>query len=926
MSQNKTLFLLDAMALIYRAYFALNKNPRVNSKGLNTSAMLGFGNTLWDVIHNERPTHIGVAFDTMAPSVRHIEFIDYKANRERMPEELALSLPWIRRMLEAFRIPILEYDGYEADDVLGTLALEASAKGFTTYIMTSDKDLGQMVTDNIFIYRPGKFGNKAEKLGIPEVCEKFGISRPDQIIDMLGLWGDASDNIPGIPGIGEVTARKLLAEFGTIENLLANTDRVGNEKLREKITTNAHMAIASKQLATIITDVPVPFDEELLRWKEPDMPVLKALFEELEFRTFARRILTDLNQMAAPPATDLFGQPVAEPGTSESEEASMETIETWPHQYHLADTPEKISALVKKLHAAGTFCFDTETTSLNEMEAQLVGMSFAINPGEAWYVPVPANQTAALSIVEEFRPLFTGDSRLKIGQNLKYDLSVLRNYNLEVAGPLFDTMIAHYLIEPDQRHNMDYLAETLLHYKPVPIEDLIGKKGTVQGSMRQVPVARIKDYAAEDADVTLRLYHLFAPKLAEAGVLKLFTDVEMPLVEVLMEMERQGVAIDIAALADISRQLTREIVELEQQIYTDAGEEFNIASPKQLGVILFERLMIAEKPRTTRTGQYATGEDVLEKLRNRHPIVGRILEYRQLSKLKSTYVDALPQLVSPIDGRIHTSFNQAVASTGRLSSNNPNLQNIPVRTERGREIRKAFVPRDSDHVLLAADYSQIELRIIAHLANDEAMKEAFINGYDIHAATAARVYGLPIGEVSRDQRRHAKSVNFGIVYGISAFGLSEQLGIGRREAADIIEQYFAQYTGIKQWMDNSIKFAREHGYVETLLGRRRYLRDINSANATVRGFAERNAINAPIQGSSADMIKIAMIGIHHELTKRRMQSRMILQVHDELVFDALRSELDELKPLVTDLMQKALPLSIPIVVDVNTGDNWLEAH
>lgn len=925
MSNHKTLFLLDAMALIYRAFFALNKNPRINSKGLNTSAMLGFGNTLWDVIRNERPTHIGVAFDTMAPSVRRIEFIDYKANRERMPEELALSLPWIRRMLEAFRIPILECDGYEADDVLGTLSLEASKNGFTTFIMTSDKDLGQMVRENIFIYRPGKFGNKAEKLGVAEVCEKFGISRPSQVIDMLGLWGDASDNIPGIPGIGEVTARKLLAEFDSIENLLANTDRIANEKLREKVKSNAHMAIASKQLATIITEVPIEFDAELLRWKEPDMMALKALFEELEFRTFAQRIYSDLRQLAAP-ATDLFGQPVAVNVDDDQEGSHTETIETWPHTYHLADAPDPLASLLATLQKADKFCFDTETTSLSEMEAQLVGMSFAVQPGEAWYVPVPANRSQALDLLSLFRPVLADPMKLKIGQNLKFDLSVLKNYNLEVSGPFFDTMIAHYLIEPDQRHNMNDLAETWLHYKPVPIENLIGKKGTTQGSMRNVPISKIKEYAAEDADVTLRLYQVFEPILVQTGTVPLFTDVEMPLVEVLLTMERNGVAVDIAALADISRELTREIVELEKQVFLDAGQEFNIASPKQLGVILFDELMIAEKPRTTRTGQYATGEDVLEKLRHKHPIVGRILEYRQLSKLKSTYVDALPQLVSPIDGRIHTSYNQAVASTGRLSSNNPNLQNIPVRTERGREIRKAFVASGPDHILLAADYSQIELRIIAHLSGDTAMKEAFVLGHDIHAATAAKVNGIAIEQVTREQRRHAKSVNFGIVYGISAFGLSEQLGIGRREAAEIIDQYFAQYRGIKTWMDNSVKFARENGYVETLLGRRRYLRDINSANATVRGFAERNAINAPIQGSSADMIKIAMIHIHKQMKQRGLQSKMILQVHDELVFDALKVELDELRQLVVECMQQALPLSIPVVVDVNTGTNWLEAH
>ncbi len=926
MNQKPTLFLLDAMALIYRAFFALNKNPRINSKGLNTSAVLGFTNTIWDVIRNEKPSHLGVAFDTQAPSLRHYEFIDYKANRQSMPEELAASLPYIREVLTAMRIPILQLDGYEADDILGTFAIQASNQGFHTFIMTSDKDLGQMVTNDIQIYRPGKFGNPAEKLGITEVCEKFGIKRPDQIKDMLGLWGDASDNIPGIPGIGEVTARKLLEEFDTVENLIKNASNISNAKLRAKIEENSHMAIASKQLATIITDVPLDFNAEELRLVTPDMDRLRAIFDELEFRTLADRIFKDLKKPVVAEQTDLFGEQTETFEMPNGASEGLKTISNSEHTYHIVDSDQKCYDLVKLLKQQPMFCFDTETTSLNEIEADLVGMSFSFVIGVAYYVPFPSSRLEASARLEIFREILEDTTIEKTGQNIKYDMHVLLNYGIHVRGPLFDTMIAHYLIEPDQRHNMDALARTWLNYEPVSIETLIGKKGSQQGNMRHVALEKIAEYAAEDADITLQLRNCFEPELDRIGARKLFDEIEMPLVPVLMEMERAGVRLDIESLADYSLQLEQETNEIEAKIYELAGETFNIASPKQLGVILFEKLEVAEKPKTTKTGQYATGEEILEKLKHKHPIVELILDYRSLTKLRSTYIDALPLLVSPLDGRLHTSYNQAVAATGRLSSNNPNLQNIPVRTERGREIRKAFVARNEDYLLLAADYSQIELRIMAHLSQDEALIEAFNNNLDIHTATAAKVYGVNLNEVTKDQRRNAKMVNFGIIYGISAFGLSERLDISRREASDIIESYFKQYKGVKTYMDKAISQARTLGYAETICGRRRYLRDITSANATVRGFAERNAINAPIQGSSADMIKLAMIKIHKQISDLNLQSKMILQVHDELVFDVYKPELETIQELVKAAMAEAMPLSVPVVVDANSGSNWLEAH
>ncbi|MCE1201673.1 MAG: DNA polymerase I [Bacteroidia bacterium] len=920
MSQTRPkLFLLDAMALIYRAYFAMNKNPRINSKGFNTSAILGFANTLYDIIRNEKPTHLGVAFDTMAPTQRHTDFADYKANREKMPDDIEKAIPFVIELVKAFNIPVLMAEGFEADDVIGTLAKTAEKQGFITYMMTPDKDFGQLVTENILMYKPARAGDAAEVWGVAEVCARYGIERPEQVIDILGLMGDASDNIPGIPGVGEKTAIKLIQEFGSMENLLANTHQLKG-KLKEYVEQFASQGLQSKQLATIITDAPVPFEPENLKMGRPDYEKLKALFDELEFRTFAKRVFSEMQ-----PATgDLFGElPEDEQGR---EAGARKTIATVDHHYELVEGSEAVKLLMAELLKHNTVSFDTETTALDAHTAELVGLSFAVRPHHAWYVPMPDNYHQCQQMLELFRPFFTNSQILKVGQNMKYDISVLRWYDMTVAGPLFDTMIAHYLIEPEQRHSMDYMAETLLNYSPVPIENLIGKKGKDQGSMRDVPLEQIKEYAAEDADITLQLYHKLAPGLEAGGLEKLMHNIEMPLVNVLADMEAEGVKLDISTLKEIGAQMQSEIVQLEAEIHALAGSAFNIASPKQLGEVLFEKLGLSTSAKKTKTGQYPTGEEVLSRLVHEHPIIEKILDYRQLTKLKSTYVDALPALVNPRDGRVHTSYNQAVAATGRLSSNNPNLQNIPIRTDRGREIRKAFVPRNKSFTLLAADYSQIELRIIAHLSGDKGMIEAFNTGHDIHAATASRVYGIPIDQVTKEMRRNAKTVNFGIIYGISAFGLSERLGIARGEASKIIASYFREYQGIKEYMSRQIEFARKHGYVETMLGRRRYLRDINSANSVVRSFAERNAINAPIQGSSADMIKLAMINIQAEMKKLGMQSKMILQVHDELVFDAHMDELETLKPLVASYMRDALPLSVPVVVEMNTGNNWLEAH
>ena len=964
----KKLFLLDAMALIYRAYFAFNKNPRLSSKGVNTSAVFGFANVLLDLLKNEKPTHIGVAFDTMAPTVRKVGFEAYKAHRQETPEDIIKSLPYIHELIEGFNIPVLFVDGYEADDVIGTLAKQAEKHGFTTYMMTSDKDFGQLVSDNIFIYKPGKFGSDVEILGVKEVCEKFSIKRPEQVIDILGLWGDASDNIPGIPGVGEVTAKKLLAEFDSVENLIAKADTIPNEKLRQKVIEFQDQALMSKQLATIILDVPVEFDETKLIMEHPDEQRLKKLFDELEFRTFGQRVF---NWLAAKEEGggkkeeargkkeekphDLFsgsedsfqtspgesGSRIQHPASSipipaysntdpESSipdpDSGLKDIYTTPHKYYLTDTPGKHAGLVAKLEKQASFCFDTETTGVNPNTAELVGMSFAWQPHEAYYVPLPDNYGDALAIVSVFKPVLENEKTEKIGQNLKFDISILRWYDVVVKGPLFDTMMAHYLIQPDMRHGMDLLSETYLGYKPVSIEELIGKKGLNQLSMRTVDIETVKEYAAEDADVTFQLKQVFVPMLGETDTRDLFDNIEIPLIPVLASMEAEGVRIDPGALNDFSAELEKQIRVLETSIHADAGATFNVSSPKQLGEILYDKLRIVENPKQTKTKQYSTSEDVLAKLELKHPIVSKILEYRSLTKLKSTYVDVLPTLINPRDGRVHTSYNQAVAATGRLSSNNPNLQNIPIRTERGREIRKAFVPRNENYLLLSADYSQIELRIIAHLSRDAGMIGDFNLGLDIHAATAAKVYGVELSEVTKEMRRNAKMVNFGIIYGISAFGLSERLNIPRKEAADIISQYFAKYPGIKVYMDSTIESARRNGYVETMMKRRRYLRDITSGNATVRSFAERNAINAPIQGTAADMIKIAMINIFREMQQREMKSRMILQVHDELVFDVHKQEIETLRPIVMEGMQNAIRLDVPVLVEMNTGENWLEAH
>jgi DNA polymerase-1 len=933
----KKLFLLDAYALIYRAYFAFSNNHRVNSKGLNTSAILGFTNTLVEVLKKEKPTHIAVVFDTAEPTVRHTEFAAYKANREEMPEDLATAIPYIIRLIEGFHIPVLFSNGYEADDVIGTLAKKAEQHGYTTYMMTPDKDYGQLVSDNIFIYKPARLGNGVEILGPAEVCKKWEIERVDQLIDILGLMGDKVDNIPGIPGVGEKTAIQLIKDFGSIENMLANTDKLKG-KLKEKVETNREMAIQSKRLATIICDVPIEWNERALQMDEPNKEALKELFSELEFRRLAEQVLGETittapeksepakSKPSDPNQMDMFGGDAVE--TAEAPTPTVfKTIKDVAHDYKVCDTSESRAELIRLLNETGYFCFDTETTGLDAHTAELVGMSFSVKPATAYYVPVPAEREAAQLIVNEFRSLFENESISKIGQNIKYDLTVMKWYNVSICGPLFDTMIAHFLIQPDMRHNMNVLAETYLGYSPVSIETLIGKKGKGQLNMRDVPLNEISEYAAEDADVTLQLKQKFEPVLKESNVMELFNDVEVPLIPVLAAMEAEGIALDKEALREISGALATDIQAVEAEIQQLAGTPFNVSSPKQVGDILFEVLQVTEKPKKTKTGQYATGEDVLSKLTGKHPIIGKILDYRELVKLKNTYVDTLPLLVNPRTNRIHTTYNQVVAVTGRLSSDNPNLQNIPIRTERGREIRKAFIPRNADYTLLSADYSQIELRIIAELSKDQGMIEAFQSGLDIHQATAAKVYNVPLAEVSGDQRRNAKMVNFGIIYGISAFGLSERLNIPRKEAAAIIDSYFTQYPRIREYMDESIDRAREKGYVETILGRRRYLRDINSSNHTVRGYAERNAINAPIQGSAADMIKIAMINIHKDFNSKKLQSKMLLQVHDELVFDVHVSEVDEVKKIVENRMKNAIPgLLVPMEIGMGTGSNWLEAH
>ncbi|NGM62315.1 DNA polymerase I [Sphingobacterium sp. SGG-5] len=932
----KKLFLLDGMALIYRAYFALSKVPRLTSYGLNTGAVLGFTNTLLEVLKNQKPTHIAVVFDTAAPTNRHLEFEAYKAHRQEMPEDLSNAIPYIFRLIEGFNIPLITMDGYEADDIIGTLAKKAEQEGFTVFCMTPDKDFGQLVSENIFIYKPARMGNGAEVLGVPEIQAKWEVTDVCQVIDILGLWGDAVDNIPGIPGIGEKTAKKLIQEYGSVEALIANADKLKG-KQQENVINFAEQGLISKKLATILLDVPIALEEDKLELQEPNREVLEPLFAELEFRTLGKRVFGDdfsvvENQSKSPSAQmDLFATAVEVSVQVQVEEVIQPTVpaknvSNTEHEYILVDTPEERIALAETLSRTACFCFDTESTGLDAMTAEMVGFSFSTETGKAYYVPVQPDFQQALEVVQVFKPIFENPAITKIGQNLKYDILILSRYGVEVRGTLFDTMIAHYLIEPDMRHGMDILAETYLGYTPVSITSLIGAKGKNQGNMRDVDMELIKEYAAEDADITWQLYERFAPMLEETHTRQLADDVEFPLVYVLAEMEKNGVKIDEGTLRTFSGELEKEIQTMEARIYEKSGVRFNIASPKQLGEVLFDKLQLDPKAKKTKTGQYKTGEDVLLALAHKSDIVQDILDYRQYQKLKSTYVDALPTLINPHSGLIHTSYNQAVAATGRLSSTNPNLQNIPIRTEKGREVRKAFIPRDSTHVLLSADYSQIELRIMAELSQDEQMLEAFTLGHDIHRATAAKVYGVTLDEVTSDQRRNAKAVNFGIIYGQSAFGLSQSLGIPRREAAEIIDQYFTQYQGIRAYMSKAIDFAKERGYVETILKRRRYLRDINSANMTVRGFAERNAINAPIQGSAADMIKVAMIRIQEDIVAKKLSGKMIMQVHDELVFDVPKTEVDTFKAIIVDRMKNAIPMRVPIEVEIGEGTNWLEAH
>ncbi|PAW92603.1 DNA polymerase I [Mucilaginibacter sp. MD40] len=935
----KKLFLLDGMALIYRAHFALSKSPRFTSGGLNTSAVMGFTNTLLDVLKKEKPTHMAVVFDTDAPTERHTDYEHYKAHREAMPEDLSKALPYIFKVVLGFNIPLITSDGYEADDIIGTLAKKAEKKGYQVYCMTPDKDFAQLVSENIKIYKPARMGNDMEILGVEEVCKKWEVEHVEQVIDILGLWGDAVDNIPGIPGIGEKTAKALIKQYGSMENIIAHSHELKG-KMRENVEKYAEQGLLSKKLATILLDVPVELDEAGLEMCAPSKDLLEPLFAELEFRTLGRRVFGDdfsiTETRAVTVQTDLFGNPVAGGRTTLTVDVEdiyeppapveIKNINTIEHEYILADTFEKRAELISVLKAQKHICFDTETTGTDANFCELVGLSFAVKHHHGWYVPVPADEAEAKKIVAEFKPVFEDPAIGKTGQNLKFDILMLKWYDVEMKGDLFDTMMAHYVIDPDTRHNMDILSENYLNYKPVSITELIGPKGKNQGNMRDVEIEKIKDYAAEDADVTLQLRTVFEPKIKEVEAEKLLHEIENPLIYVLADIEHEGVRIDNDTLREFSKELETDIAKLEKTVYEKAGVRFNIASPKQLGEVLFEKLMLDPKAKKTKTGQYQTGEDVLMALAAKSDIVRDILDFRQLQKLKSTYVDALPTMVNVKTGRVHTSYNQAVAATGRLSSTNPNLQNIPIRTERGREVRKAFIPRDENHIIVSADYSQIELRIIAEISKDPNMCQAFIDNVDIHTATAAKVYGVALGEVDGTQRRNAKAVNFGIIYGQSAFGLSQNLGIPRKEAADIIEQYFAQYPGIKQYMSDTMNFARENGYVTTLMGRRRYLRDINSANATVRGFAERNAINAPIQGSAADMIKIAMINIHREMKAKNLQSKMTMQVHDELVFDVVKSELDIIKPIITENMKNAIKTEVPIMVEIGTGSNWLEAH
>jgi DNA polymerase I len=969
MSEQKRLFLLDAYALIFRGYYAFIKNPRINSKGLDTSAILGFTNSLLDVIKRERPDHLGVCFDKGGSVDRKELFPEYKAHRDETPEAIKIAIPYIESILKAMHIPIIVKEGFEADDVIGTLAKQAEKQGYKTFMVTPDKDFAQLVSDNIFMYRP-MFGGGYETWGIPEVKAKFEIEHPDQVIDFLGMKGDAADNIPGLPGVGDKTAKKFLAQYGSMEGLLAHTHELKG-KMKEKIEANAELGLLSKKLARIMLDVPVSFDEHDFELNTPDIDAVKQIFQELEFRrltenlvkTFASETSNSnnrnsnnslpLGEMSAgqsgqkstsskPSAAgsgqfSLFGASttLSNPNSTTLSNQSLEettseytrkTIATTSHFYQSVTPGLSMKLFLDKLMQQSSVCFDTETTSINPITAQLVGIAFSWDIGKGFYVPFPEQKEEAQELMEQLRPFFEADYIEKIGQNLKYDIKVLAKYNITVKGQLFDTMIAHYLINPDMRHNMDVLAETYLNYTPISITELIGKKGKNQLSMREVPLEQQTEYAVEDADITLQLKEHFQGELTEANTKKLFDELEIPLVKVLASMELEGITLDAKFLHSLSEDLNADIATLESKIYNAAGETFNIASPKQLGIILFEKLKLVDKPKKTKTGQYATSEDILSYLAKDHEIIRHILEYRGLAKLKSTYVDALPNQVLEQTGRVHTDYMQTVAATGRLSSNNPNLQNIPIRTERGRQVRKAFIPRNDDYILLAADYSQIELRVIAALSEEDNMISAFKNGEDIHASTAAKVFNVPINEVTREQRGNAKTVNFGIIYGVSAFGLSNQTNLSRSESKELIETYYQTYPKLRNYISEQIDFARDHGYVQTVLGRRRYLKDINSRNAVVRGAAERNAVNAPIQGSAADIIKIAMINIYNKLEAGNYKTKMLLQVHDELVFDVFKPELDTIKTLVKTEMEAAYQLAVPLVVDLDTGNNWLEAH
>ena len=926
MSSEPKLFLLDAYALIYRSYYAFIKNPRFNSKGLNTSAIFGFMNTLDEVIKNEKPSHIAVVFDPPTPTFRHEMFEEYKANREETPEDIRKAVPWIKKLVEAYNIPIIESPGYEADDVIGTLAKKAEQKGFITFMMTPDKDFCQLVSDSTFLYKPRRSGNDAEVWGPAEVMENYDIEDPMQVIDILALMGDASDNIPGVPGIGEKTAKKIISAYKSVEEVLSRIEEFSG-KQRENIEKSAGMLGLSKKLVTISLDAPVELDETLLRATQPNTEKLKEIFDQLEFRTAGERILSGLQNTSGsgrPVQTSLFGDSTE--GAEVHSVKSARNLDTVEHEYFLVQTAEDRKKLIDLLSGQKEFCFDTETSSLDPHNTGLVGIAFSFKAHKAWYVPVPENNEEARAIIGEFRGVLENKDIRKIGQNLKFDILVLYGYGINVKGEVFDTMLAHYLLQPELRHNLDFLAEVYLDYSPVSIEELIGKKGKDQRSMRSVDLETIKEYAAEDADITWQLKEILEKELENEGLTALSSDLEMPLLMVLADMEEAGVALNTDSLKSISGELTRELQQIEKEVYDLAGMEFNLSSPKQLGEVLFQRMKIVDNAKRTKTKQYSTNEEVLDKMRDKHPIIPKILEHRGLKKLLSTYVDALPKLINRRTGRIHTSFNQAVTSTGRLSSTNPNLQNIPIREARGREIRKAFIPRDNEHVLLAADYSQIELRLMAHMSGDNGMIEAFSKKEDIHGTTASKIFSVEKDKVTREMRARAKTANFGIIYGISAFGLSQRLNIPREEAKQLIDGYFRSYPAVREYMDKCIREARDRGYVETIKGRKRFLPDINSRNSLVRGNAERNAINAPIQGSAADIIKLAMVRILEQFEKKKLRTRMILQVHDELVFDVYKPELETVRELVTGAMQSVVSLSVPLTVDTGTGSNWLEAH